>query len=127
METKVVFTGVDELLKSLVDLAKAGRDFLEAATREKVVELRKEELPEVMTLRKDILLLTLRNTRSELQRKIALSQPRPRQAVKPGLKPGTSPVVKVRAHTDAPLTSRPLESLGNVVIEPPPKTEARPE
>lgn len=133
MDSNVKVTGsLNELVISLIALATAATDYLVACAKEKVVDLRKEELPEVQQLRKEVLLLTLRQTRGDLQRRAAQRAERPpRQAqakpeaakahqVKPAMQAGSQAVQAAKeaakAKREAPLTAKPLaEALKNVV------------
>lgn len=136
MDTNIKATGtLNELVISLISLAVAATDYLIAATKTAVVDLRKEELPEVQQLRKEVLLLTLRQTRGDLQRRASQrlerkeQPPRPAQAkpeapkshpVKPAMQAGSQQVAAAKeaakAKREAPLTAKPLaEALKNVV------------
>ena len=127
--TKLVVNGLDNLLTKLSALCDAASDALVAYARMATLELKVEELPEMQALRKELRLLTLRES-VEVKRKAqrdraarhhnAPKAATPAVAVKPALQGGTKAVEAkeaAKAKREAPLT-QPLAPALKEALQP---------
>jgi chromosome segregation ATPase len=152
-EKKVTISGagIDNLVSKLVDLVETATYALEAYTKDKVLDLQIEELPEVRQLRKDVRIADLRERKSNLEKKKArleheirvLESKRdklergvqPGKPVKPAMQTGSKEVPREAAHRQnrsQPLTSQPFADIKDKVtvelkVAPPAPPEAKPE
>jgi predicted nucleic acid-binding Zn-ribbon protein len=122
--------GIDSLVGKLIRLADTATLALEAYTRERVEDLRIDELDIVRSLRKDVRIADLQERKSNLERRKARLEHEVHtlEAKKARLEretrePRPKPVVQVapaakeaaKAKRDAPLTHKPLNGIKEVV------------